>query len=749
MRKIVYAYLHTHWDREWYRDKEDFNLRLIEVLDIVLDELKQNKAPFFYLDGQVIALEDYLKYRPNKKEEIIELIKKKKLAIGPYFVSADSYLADFNSMLKNLDIGLKISKDFSQKEFVGYMADIFGISKSIFEALKIKNIDKALIWRGVNPLKINENCNFLKNGIKTTWLAQGYFNDFLHQEAQIEKVCSNLKKYLDKISKYSLNNCLLPIGADHLGMLKNANKKIEKINSILTDYEIILTSPFEYFKNNEFKNEVLEQEFLDNSDTYILQGVYSARIPQKIQNAKLQNKLSRIIEPLNYYLKEKYAPNIDFAYKTLIKNHAHDGIYGCSVDEVHRTTKARFEKVDNIQKAVLKSIIGNFKAKNKIQGNTTNKIGLFNLSNQDNLKIVEIKTPYKIKNAQVIKKERGFVDELLYNPYKIPVTEDITNLYTQLVEINDNKKFNFNTLEIKKPFKKTIITNKTLENDFIKISVKNHKLEILDKINNKKIKSYLKDTIDDGDSYNFSPNKSKTLKILSSKTDYDGLIQSCLKINFEQNITLKVKLDNQSKNIKFEALINNKKKNHKLQFCSILNNEITKAVSSEAIGLIQREIDPHYDIKKFMPAKRPQELKTNSFPMQGFVNVDNFSISTIGLYEYEIFKNELNICLLRCFSTISNPKNPTRAIPAGPDLKTPEAQLLEKINCEFSIGFNNIEESFLMVDELNKNYIAVDGEFKSDLNFKLFEIQDGDYFYCVNNKKNIVYNVKKDLIKLI
>ena len=24
MKKRVYAYLHTHWDLEWYRDKEDF-----------------------------------------------------------------------------------------------------------------------------------------------------------------------------------------------------------------------------------------------------------------------------------------------------------------------------------------------------------------------------------------------------------------------------------------------------------------------------------------------------------------------------------------------------------------------------------------------------------------------------------------------------------------------------------------------------------------------------------------------------
>ena len=39
MKKVI-AYVHTHWDREWYREFEDFRLRLIEVFDEVLLALK-------------------------------------------------------------------------------------------------------------------------------------------------------------------------------------------------------------------------------------------------------------------------------------------------------------------------------------------------------------------------------------------------------------------------------------------------------------------------------------------------------------------------------------------------------------------------------------------------------------------------------------------------------------------------------------------------------------------------------------
>ena len=58
--------------------------------------------------------------------------------------------------------------------------------------------------------------------------------DFIHNNN-----VDGLEKYLDKIAKYSSNELLLPVGADHLGMLKNANEKIKVINSKLKNYEII------------------------------------------------------------------------------------------------------------------------------------------------------------------------------------------------------------------------------------------------------------------------------------------------------------------------------------------------------------------------------------------------------------------------------------------------------------------------------------------------------------------------------
>ncbi len=745
MKKKVYAYLHTHWDIEWYRDKEDFTLRLLEVFDIILDELKKNNAPFFYFDGQTAALLDYLKFRPEKYQEVLYLIKNQKLAIGPFFISADSYLINFCSMLKNIDLGLKISKEFNQKNFIGYMSDIFGISNSIFEALKLKNIDKALIWRGVNPKKIKNNCNFIKNSIKTTWLVQGYFNDFLHQDNNIE----NLKKYLDKIAKYSDDILLLPIGADHLGMLKNAEEKIEKINSKLKNYEIILSSPFEYFQNAKFINITKEKEFLDNSDTYILQGVYSSRIYQKTKNNKIQNMLSRIVEPFDFYFGSKYKSYIEEIYKTLLLNHAHDGIYGCSIDEVHKTIDFRQQKCLLMLNAVLKRLIGDFKKAYKINSQSKNKIGILNLSNNNNIKTVKFSAPYLLKNAQLIEIKEGFSDELLYDIYKIPVTEDITKIYTQLIEISANNKFEYTTVKIKKPIKKTKLTNSSIENDFIKLEIKNKKISIINKKNLNNYTINLTDINDDGDSYNFSPKgKTKNLEFQSSTVLYDKDIESALLINFK-NIRLHAILNNHCKFIKFRTEINNKTKNHKLQLVLNLNKNIEYTINDDAIGTIKRKIDYNYNIKDHMPAIYPCELKTNTYPMQNFVSANNALILTKGLNEYEVYQNKLKICLLRAFSTISNPKNKTRAIPAGPDLKTPDGQCLFKTEVEFALSFGDEKNGFKYIDEFQENYVIIDGQNKKDINIKLDKTENQEFIYGINNGKKICYNLKTKIISLI
>ena len=126
--KKVFAYAHTHWDREWYRTFEDFRVRLVEVFDGVLKKLEKNELKSFYFDGQTAALEDYLEIRPEKTDLVKSLVREKRLFIGPYYCSTDSFLVNAESLIRNLQKGLKTSKEFGCEDFIGYHADTFGHS---------------------------------------------------------------------------------------------------------------------------------------------------------------------------------------------------------------------------------------------------------------------------------------------------------------------------------------------------------------------------------------------------------------------------------------------------------------------------------------------------------------------------------------------------------------------------------------------------------------------------------------------
>ena len=502
MKKVI-AYVHTHWDREWYREFEEFRLRLIEVFDEVLKKLETEELPYFYFDGQTAALEDYLEIHPEKLAKIKELIKQKKLRIGPFYCSSDSFLVSGELLCRNLELGLLKSKELGETEFIGYLSDTFGHSQCIPSILKAYNIDKACLWRGLGSLPADINWQ----DIKTTYLIQGYFQDFLNTSLPIEKKAEALKKYIDKIAQKSKDYILLPIGADHLAIAKNLKKQIEDLNKIYKDYKIEIKTPFEYFEKIKSRTKV-NGEFLNNELNFILPGVYSSRIYIKQANAHSQWLLSRIAEPLqalsNFYFETKSKQSeINHAYKTLIKNHAHDSIYGCSIDEVHDEMLTRFKKADTISNGIIKRTIRDLSQNNA-------PLSVINLSNFNYSGKIKIQTEQKLPkwmNAIKISSQKGFTDNKLYNIQEIPITEDITDINEYLIDVKNIDSFSLT--QIKKENicneKYIKITKNSIENKNIKIEVKNNKINITDKKRNEEYKNIItiSDRADIGDSYNF------------------------------------------------------------------------------------------------------------------------------------------------------------------------------------------------------------------------------------------------------
>ena len=98
--------VHTHWDREWYLPFEGFRARLVAMMDGLLDILERDpEFRCFMLDGQAIMLEDYLEVRPEAEARVRHMVATRRLQVGPWYTSVDSFLPDPESIVRNLQLG--------------------------------------------------------------------------------------------------------------------------------------------------------------------------------------------------------------------------------------------------------------------------------------------------------------------------------------------------------------------------------------------------------------------------------------------------------------------------------------------------------------------------------------------------------------------------------------------------------------------------------------------------------------------
>lgn len=683
MRKQVIAYLHTHWDREWYREFEVFRMRLLRVFDNVLDMLDNNTIPCFYFDGQVSALEDYLEIRPEREPLVRTLIAQRKLFIGPFYCLVDEFLTDKTCFEKNLELGMKKAIDLGCTNFLGYLPDTFGHSENVVDILREFGIDKCIVWRGCGDFP----SNFKWNGMDTVNLVRGYFNDVFSINCSVEEKAEILKKTLDAISEKSEHYILLPIGADHLGVPKDIQDQILAVNEILKeDYIIKLGSPFDYFRYvNDFDNFEYNGELRDNSKTFVLQGCYSSRLDLKRLNVEASHKLELASKFILYTKSEKkYESLLDYAYKMLIQNQAHDSICGCSVDDVHNENIIRYKKILQIAETIIDEL--------KFENNFEEKM-ILNLSDKPFSGIIEFESTKPLKGFQKVSSRYGFDKNLLTDTQRIPVTEDYAEINTYLAEVFDLQPNEVSFVDVDLEDSDLEVTDNSLSNSKIKFNIEKGKMFV----NN--IPVSLVDFADFGDSYNNGPKEDDEgieLKIYRSKVSMNGKKRAALKIDFEgpwDIVSLIVSLDKGADFLKFDFDWVNTQKNHLLEVKFDLPEPIYEVFSEDMNTIIRREFDPDYDIRKNLPKTRGLEAKTNTAPMQKGLFIDeeknNIGIVTKGLTQYEVFNNSLYLPILRATGVISNPHNPARSTPAGPPLEAPNLQMQGVNKAEFCVFFGN------------------------------------------------------------
>ena len=369
--KRVFIVPHTHWDREWYLPFQRFRYQLVTLIDELL-EILETQDYVFMLDGQTVVLEDYIEIRPERKEELLRRIRDGKIAVGPWYLLPDEWLVGGESLIRNLEY----SQDLAAKldiplMNIAYLPDQFGHTSGMPQLLgDITNLRNVVLWRGVPPTvgsvpftwKSHENSRTSINGV---YLPTGYGNASMLPEDYDEFVDSVNEK-IEELEPFSpVPVFLLMNGSDHQHAQPFTKKYAEEMSSGSLDVTVSLLKDFIQALNQEMSESGHIRhthigEFRSPSRAPLLQDTYSARMWIKQWNQKVENLLTCTVEPVWTYLVSTSSTQYPSAFLNkswmwLLRNHPHDSICGCSVDQTHEEMRARFSWAESICDELMKA----------------------------------------------------------------------------------------------------------------------------------------------------------------------------------------------------------------------------------------------------------------------------------------------------------------------------------------------------------------------------------------------------------
>ncbi len=758
---------HSHWDREWYATFEEFRFYLVQFMDELVELLESDEGfRSFLLDGQVSLLDDYLEVRPENRDRLVHLIREGRLEIGPWYVQPDEFLVSGEALVRNLLLGDSTGRGFGPVMKQGYVPDTFGHISQLPQILRGFGIETFYFMRGLGEDVDKLRTEFwweAPDGSKVLahFLSETYSNaavlgsdpariSFRHD--RLSDPSSYLVRYdslfelRDRLAGRAANRTILLLnGSDHVTVQPSFSRYVSDLNHSMDDYLF-------NGKLGDFASLVLEKtpelNTLDGelrSARYqpILKGTYSSRIYLKQENERAQQLLEGLAERASAVAYASggrdYSPFLKYAWRELIKNHAHDSIGGCSVDAVHQQMMGRFDTIKRVGHKVVDESLG-YIASRVAPASKPDLIPIvvFNPSPWERGGKVSVEVSL---DADVPFRRRVFdwigKGELNLNHSSLvdPEGSEISfNALGERLHIEDalyrRKSVRRTTIEFNagnvpplgykvfqlQPSSENGQPESTgpepkdgvLENEFLRITAEdNGTLSLLDKrfgITYKGL-NRLVDEGDAGDEYNFSPPTEQTKTtfldtewtVESNANPHTFTMKGDLNLHralvesrssrSEETVRcpaiVEVRLLPGSQRVEISTEFYNRARDHRLRAVFPSGMAVEKSVAETAFGTVERPTKPQ-------DSAGWREKDSAVYAQRRFVCVGDseggLAVLNKGLPEYEVTpEGEILLTLLRSVGWLSRSDLSTRIGSAGPEIATPEAQCPGRHVFEYAI----------------------------------------------------------------
>jgi len=354
-RRPVAVVPHTHWDREWYDPFQTYRLKLVRLIDDLLDLMERDSSyTHFLLDGQLAVIDDYLEIRPENEGRLRALAAAGRITVGPWYILMDEFLVSGETIVRNLQKGILRGAAFGGVMEVGYLPDMFGHVAQMPQILDQAGLGHTVVWRGVpSPVERTAFVWSAPDGssVRAEYLVAGYGNGAALPE-DAKHLVRRLAALEDEFAEFLTDGepMLLMNGSDHLRPQPWLGRVVTEANAQQDEFELSISSLSDYLAGRtrdglvEWRGE-LRSGYRSN----ILMGVGSNRVDVKQAASRAERSLEQLAEPLSalFVPADRWpAPFLDLAWTLMVRNSAHDSICACSADDVvdavlHRYAEAR------------------------------------------------------------------------------------------------------------------------------------------------------------------------------------------------------------------------------------------------------------------------------------------------------------------------------------------------------------------------------------------------------------------------
>ncbi|HYM15691.1 MAG TPA: glycoside hydrolase family 38 C-terminal domain-containing protein [Dehalococcoidia bacterium] len=754
---------HTHWDREWYLPYQSFRLRLVGLMDMLLEIFESDpEYKHFMLDGHAIPIEDYLEVRPDRFDDIERAVQQGKLLIGPWYIIPDEALPGGEALVRNFLRGHRVAKLFGPVMKVGYIPDPFGQIAHMPAILRGFGIPYATMWRGADDsLKTTEFFWQSPDGseVLTIHKPKGY-GAGATLPSNTKALVARIQAIRDDLEPLATTPFVLVMnGSDHLppqpelpALIRAANQELEgaalehsSLPDVFAEIRRVIGD-----RAHEWPHHL--GEFRSGQRAHLLPGVLSARMWIKQRNQQCEDLLAHWAEPFSTWadiLKQEVGPEwkqplppttahmpfptseesiaalIDRAWKHLLENQPHDSICGCSVDSVHDEMRQRYDWITQIGEEIVRQSLRTIGALGP--GHPLGTIAVFNPTPQPATGYVTATVPWDDARpvvaliapdgSRVAARQVGATTHVAL-PEGAPAGFDRSRAEIGFVaSAVPGYGYHIYTLETSDtPLPPEVPDGRAIENEhlFVEADAADGTLTVLDKLTGRKYAGLNRfvDGGDKGDEYNYCPPETDTIvdapasppkvrseraagaSILTIEMTYalpaslaaDRMARGSATAS--ERIVTTVTLTDGVPRADVQAVVFNAAEDHRLRvhFPSGVRTAVSKA--DQHFGVIERPIAlPDWDPETWM------EQPLGTYPQKAFVSVDDsefgLTIANRGLPEYEVLDEPggatIALTLLRCVGWLSRADIATRRGGAGPQLRTPGAQLHGRNVLDYSI----------------------------------------------------------------